>query len=63
MVAPKDGRPFEISIDHENECVRIQGVDYAFGLFDGLATFGIGTRFEIIKRDDHVVSVKVLREK
>lgn len=54
-MAETANRPFQVVIDHELEIIRIQGMNYAFSLFDTLAYNPVGGRFEIGKRIDGVV--------
>lgn len=50
-------KPFAVEIDHQARVITIQGIPYAFDLFDGLAFAKVGTRFEIIERTDKTVSL------
>lgn len=53
-------RPFVVKIDHEREIITIQGVNYAFGLFDQIGFAAKGSRFEIGERSDGVVTLHAL---
>lgn len=53
-------RPFDVVIDHERETIRIQGINYSFGLFDLLAFAPKGAQFEIAERAEGVVTLNTL---
>ena len=49
--------PFDVSIDHEHRVITIQGIRYAFDLFDDLAFAPKGLRVEIGERKDGAVTL------
>ena len=51
---------FDAQIDYARRIIQIQGIRYSFELFDALGMGPIGAQFEIIARDDGVVTLKSL---
>jgi hypothetical protein len=55
-----DPKAFKIEVDRDRRIATIQGVRYAFDLFDQLGFGLIGARFEIVGRRDGVVELRTL---
>lgn len=50
----------QIEYDREGDCLLIEGIRYAGGLFRGMALFREGDRIQIVKRKDGILTVKTL---
>lgn len=63
MTEPDDPLKFNVELDYRAKVVTIQGIRYAFELFNGIGFAPLGSVFRIENRSDGVVTLTKLEGK